>query len=70
MPQVNATIVACSSHWGKEIKGYCVKLALWTIIGMVTKYFKDEATLWRDLEKTSKVSNSTGWIFVEIRTWH
>lgn len=43
-----------------------MKLALRTIIGMFTKYFKDEATLWRDLEKTSEVSNSIERIFVEI----
>lgn len=37
-----------------------MKLALQTTIGMVTKNFKDEAILWRGLEKISEVSNSTG----------
>lgn len=59
-------LVACFSHSDGKQKELVWNLGMWTMIVMVTKYFKDEATLWRDLEKSNEVSNCTGRIFAEI----
>lgn len=60
MSQVNTSTITCFSHSeGQEIKEAYVKFGL-AFIGMLTKRFKDEAILWRDLENSSVVSNFPG----------